>query len=213
MQQRRKSETRERVELEDENEQEAQIQSLGKDIVRLAQTHARTSIILGIPLVILFTSFAVIQYISPWSLRHHRVFVQERQAAFDYESQSTSIVFGELSCALSLAFSTLATYTFVHGSQWMSWKHALHCSYLLTGLQFIYWSAAIYSIRIRVDEVPTQESSSSLQKIVWLMGRVGWKPIMPILWSIANTVMIDSISRLQIDLGELHRLKYKHKSL
>lgn len=189
--------------LYDEIEQEEQIQELEQSIRRLGQKYHLVNTSLGCILTLLFGVFACIQVVTPYSLRHHAVF----QGAVDTPS---SIALGEVSSAVSLAMSTITVGRFLSDhvlvlsgsiNHRFTWKHAMNCSIMVTGIQMLYWMAAILSLQRYMGE----------ERVAW--GLIWWKPVVPFVWFLLSTRMIDSISKLQIDLGSMHRMKYRHKKL
>lgn len=188
--------------LYDELEQEDEIQNLQKSIVHLGQRYRLVNNTLGCILTVLYGGFAVIQVVRPYTLRHHAIFQGSVEA-------SSSIALGELSSALTLLLSTVTVARFVSDhvlvcrplTNRFTWKHAMNCSIMLAGIQLLYWMAAFLSLQQFVEG----------GDVAW--GLIWWKPAIPMIWFLSSARMIDSMSKLQIDLGSMHRLKYRHKKL
>lgn len=194
--------------LYDESEQDEQIQTLEKDIGGMATRSRRTVLAIGIPLTCIYLASAGIQIIRPWSLLHHRIFKESMDAMYGESSTKSimSLVMGDIGSALTIAASTISVNQFIHPYESaflprLSWKNAVNLSMALMLLQLIYWSLATYAL-IQRPWVSVRD--------LW---RVVWKPIIPLFWFITATYMIDSISKLQIDIATLKRLKYRYKKL
>jgi hypothetical protein len=190
------------VELYDELEQDQQIHEIERSITRLGRKYHVVSNSLGYILMLAYGVLAGIQFMYPFSLRHHALFQGTVKTA-------SSISLGELSSAASLGMSTMAVGRFLSdhvisshpATRGFTWKDAMNNSIMLTGIQMLYWMTAFLSLYQGSDE----------RHVAW--GLIWWKPTIPIIWFIVSTRMIDSISKLQIELGSMHRLKYRHKKL
>lgn len=194
--------------LYDESEQDEQIQTLEKDIGRMATRSRHVVLAVGIPLTCIYLASAGIQMIRPWSLLHHRIFKESMDAMYGEASTRSlmSLVMGDIGSALTIAASTISVNQFIHPYESaflprLSWKNSVNLSMALMLLQLIYWSLATYAL-IQRPWVSVRD--------LW---RVVWKPIIPLFWFITATYMIDSISKLQIDIATLKRLKYRYKKL
>lgn len=193
--------------LYDETEQDEQIHTLEKDIGRMATRSRLITLSIGIPLTCLYLAFAGIQLIRPWSLLHHRIFKEPMEAMYGESSTKSiaSLAIGDVASALAMSTSTLSVNQFIQPVRSVflpTWKNAVNLSVAMMLLQLIYWSFATYAL---IQKLSVTDLGS-----VW---RVVWKPIIPLFWFITATFIIDSISKLQIDIATLKRLKYRYKKL
>lgn len=190
------------LEFYDELEQEEQINNIQRSITNLARKYAIVNNTLGYLLSAVYGGFAFFQIVRPFSLRHHALF----EGSVDH---GASISLGELSSALTLLLSTVTVGGFLsehilehHSpSNPASWKYAFNCSIMLAGIQLLYWMAAFVSL----------QQFRNPEEVAW--GLIWWKPVIPLVWFLMSTRMIDGISKLQIDLGKMYRLKYRYKKL
>jgi hypothetical protein len=179
----------------DETEQEQHVEALERGIVRIANRTASVAVVAGSVLCAIYAYFAVAQYAWPFSLRHHAALA---------DTGIDSLYVGELSSALAIALSTLSIVRFVHPDESrLSWKYVLNCAVLVTALQMIYWVAAGASLYV----------SSSLRGGRPAWGLVWWKPVPSMVMFGLAVLSIDSISKMQIDLGTMRRSQYRHKQL
>ena len=184
-------------ELLDENEQEEEISRLERQISQSSSSTARTASVLAATLCAIHLYFAAVQYQRPFSLRHHAPFA-------DLYDGQISLCVGEVASALAVGTSGLAIFRFVHPrADGLSWKYALNSAILVTALQMIYWVAAGASVYIL--------SSSASVLVPW--GLIWWKPVPAMLMFIMAVMSIDSISKMQIDLGLLKRSRYRFKKI
>ena len=184
------------VQLKDEGEQDEEIRLLAENVARVG---TRTSVVatsLACTLAAIHLYLALAQYMRPFSIRHHAVFA---------DTGLVTLYVGEVASALAVAASGLAVYRFVHPSPGrLSWKYALNCAIIVTALQMIYWVAAGASLYVSVGKLRGRS-------VPW--GLVWWKPVPSTLMFAFATMSIDSISKMQIDLGLMRRTRYRFKAL
>ena len=184
------------IPLKDEGEQDAEIRELEAAIRRLSQRTSRVATLLAGTLTAVELYLALVQYRHPFSLRHHAAFA---------EAGLASLYVGEIASALAVATSGLCIFRFVHPNPaGLSWKYAINCALLMTALQMIYWAAAIASLYVSV-------SAYRGRTVAW--GLVWWKPLPAILMFAFAVMSIDSISKMQIDLGLMQKAKYRFKTI
>jgi hypothetical protein len=182
--------------LKDETEQDEEISRLEREIVRTSHRTSRIATIIATTLCAMNTYFAISQYMWPFSLRHHAAFA---------DTGISSLYVGELGSALSVGLSAFSLVRFVHPrADGLSWKYLLNSSIMITALQMIYWLAAGASLYVLATERKGGE-------VPW--GLIWWKPIPGILMFMMSVLSIDSISRMQIDLGLMRKSKYRFKSI
>ena len=75
---------------------------------------------------------------------------------------------------------------------------------LVTALQLLYWLSAVASLYVSVITLRGRD-------VPW--GLVWWKPVPAMLMFAFATLSIDSISKMQIDLGLMQRARYRYKAL
>jgi len=169
------------------------IKNLHKELAAFQTTSIHLGKVLGYTLTAVYLYYAIAQMMNPWKIIHHRMFQEV------VDNNVNSIVLGELAGALSLACSTTTLVQFVKQSLPITWKNLLTLSLTLCMFEVIFWSAAIWSL--------VNGDSHSIYS-VW---RAAWKPVVPFFWFVAMVMIIDSISKIEIKLGELKAAKYRLK--
>ena len=181
-------------EILDEEEQDAVILSLQKDVDALGSKMLRFGRFIGYVLTLIYLNFAVVQMIRPWSVVHQKIF----RNVLSVES----LALGELSSCLCLGAATFSFVQFLKPiTNSITWKNLLTLSVTFCVLQITYWGMALYSL------VSLQDAE--IMPHVW---RVVWKPAVPLMWFAAVVIMIDNVSKLQIQLGELKAVRYRLKN-
>lgn len=167
------------------------IQSLHKELAASQAKSMRLGKVMGYTLTSVYLYFCISQMMDPWKIIHHRMFQEV------VDNNANSIALGELAGALSLACSTTTLIQFVKPSLPITWKNLLTLSLTLCLFEIIFWSAAIWSL-VNGDSM-------------YSMWRAVWKPVVPFVWFAAIVMLIDSISKIEIKLGELKAAKYRLK--
>jgi len=184
--------------LLDDSEQEEEVEHFQRSIAQSASAASKIGTSLAVVLVLIHVYFAAVQYARPFSLRHHRPFADSGADA--------SLAVGELGSALAVAASALAINRFAHPrADGLSWKYALNVAILVTALQMVYWVAAGASVYV------VSLSGRSGAAVPW--GLIWWKPVPAMLMFALAVTSIDSISKMQIDLGLMRKSRYRFKTI
>jgi hypothetical protein len=182
--------------LKDETEQDQEIKLLAGNVTKVATRTSTVACALACMLTAIHLYLALVQYLRPFSIRHHAVFA---------DTGLVSLYIGEVASALAVAASGLSVFRFVHPSPGrLSWKYALNVAILVTALQLLYWLSAVASLYVSVITLRGRD-------VPW--GLVWWKPVPAMLMFAFATLSIDSISKMQIDLGLMQRARYRYKAL
>jgi len=182
--------------LKDETEQEEEIRRLAERVIKLATRTSMVGSALACTLTAIHLYLALVQYLRPFSIRHHAVFA---------DTGLVSLNVGEVASALAVAASGLSVFRFVHPRpDRLSWKYALNTAILLTALQTLYWLSAASSLYVSAI-------TRGGRGVPW--GLVWWKPVPAMLMFAFATISIDGVSKQQLDLAQLRNARYRYKAL
>lgn len=175
----------------DEEQQEKTIAELTARVGREKAKACRFVQLCGYLLSLVHLYFAISQSRDPWALKHQRV--------FDSIMQVDSVVLGEVGSGLSLFVATYSFVQFVNASSANTahWKNMLTLSMTFCVFQFIFWVTGIWN-------------ASQYHRFGDLSSAI-WKPLVPPIWFAAVVILIDGISKMEIELGNLKASRYRLK--